>query len=165
MAESVIYLKLGGSLITDKNQPYVVEQSTLDRISSEISRFLCENPNKKADHWAWIRLVWTYKCYQIPYSSGSHNEGRMDRFSESMFRCPFIKPVSDAIPSEGECSCCLLSPFRTGYSIKSCHPKMGYINYTNMFLSIILYRSSLGIRCWIHLSAEPSYPLKSYLSI
>jgi isopentenyl phosphate kinase len=47
MDESVIYLKLGGSLITDKNQPYFVEQSTLDRISSEINRFLCENPNRK----------------------------------------------------------------------------------------------------------------------
>ena len=45
MAESIIYLKLGGSLITDKNKPYSVEQLTLDRIASEINRFLCENPN------------------------------------------------------------------------------------------------------------------------
>jgi isopentenyl phosphate kinase len=47
MVESTIYLKLGGSLITDKNQPYFVEQPTLDRISSEIKRFLCENPSTK----------------------------------------------------------------------------------------------------------------------
>jgi isopentenyl phosphate kinase len=47
MADSITFLKLGGSLITDKNQPYFVEQSTLDRISSEISCFLCENKNSK----------------------------------------------------------------------------------------------------------------------
>jgi isopentenyl phosphate kinase len=47
MADSITYLKLGGSLITDKNKPYFVQQNTLDRISSEISRFLCENQNSK----------------------------------------------------------------------------------------------------------------------
>jgi isopentenyl phosphate kinase len=47
MADSITYLKLGGSLITDKNQPYFFQQNTLDRISSEICRFLCENQNSK----------------------------------------------------------------------------------------------------------------------
>lgn len=44
MSNSTIFLKLGGSLITDKDVPYKVNQSTLDRIACEINQFIIENP-------------------------------------------------------------------------------------------------------------------------
>lgn len=44
MPRPVIYLKLGGSLITDKDQPYTVEESILKHISSEIRLFLQDHP-------------------------------------------------------------------------------------------------------------------------
>ena len=47
MSQPVIFLKLGGSLITDKDQPYTVEKSTLIRISSEIHLFLQHNPGMR----------------------------------------------------------------------------------------------------------------------
>jgi isopentenyl phosphate kinase len=38
------FLKLGGSLITDKDSPHTLRKDILDRISGEIARFLAEHP-------------------------------------------------------------------------------------------------------------------------
>lgn len=44
MVKNVKFLKLGGSLITNKDQPYTVKTATLDRISREIHDYLQTNP-------------------------------------------------------------------------------------------------------------------------
>lgn len=41
---SLIFLKLGGSLITDKNQPLTARPQIISRIAKEIKEFLEENP-------------------------------------------------------------------------------------------------------------------------
>lgn len=41
------FIKLGGSLITDKNQPHTPCLERLDRICSEIGRYQAENPQEK----------------------------------------------------------------------------------------------------------------------
>ena len=47
MNETVIYLKLGGSLITNKDIPYEVEDSILGMLSAEISYFLKNSSGAK----------------------------------------------------------------------------------------------------------------------
>lgn len=47
MTSQVIFLKLGGSLITNKDKPYTVEVSTLIRISTEIHQFLQDHPQTR----------------------------------------------------------------------------------------------------------------------
>lgn len=44
MNTNLIFLKLGGSLITDKNTPQHARLDVLNRLSSEIARFLSEQP-------------------------------------------------------------------------------------------------------------------------
>jgi isopentenyl phosphate kinase len=44
MTGQVIFLKLGGSLITNKDIPYTIDDGTLKRISAEIFRFLQDHP-------------------------------------------------------------------------------------------------------------------------
>lgn len=41
---NLLFLKLGGSLITDKNEPHTVRQEVLDRLAQEISSALVSNP-------------------------------------------------------------------------------------------------------------------------
>lgn len=43
----MIFLKLGGSLITDKDLPHTPRLERIDAISAEIKRFLAENPDEK----------------------------------------------------------------------------------------------------------------------
>ena len=40
-----IFLKIGGSLITDKNQPYTAREDMIERIAGEIQRALAADPN------------------------------------------------------------------------------------------------------------------------
>jgi len=46
-ADEFILLKLGGSLITDKDTPYTARTSTLARLAGEIRQFLEEQPNAR----------------------------------------------------------------------------------------------------------------------
>lgn len=65
MSQPVIFLKLGGSLITDKDRPYTVEESTLKRLSSEIQLFLQHHPG--------IRMI-------IGHGSGSFGHTSASRY-------------------------------------------------------------------------------------
>lgn len=47
MDNTVIYLKLGGSLITDKDHPYSLNTAVLERISREIQAFISRHPTEK----------------------------------------------------------------------------------------------------------------------
>jgi isopentenyl phosphate kinase len=47
MTGPVIFLKLGGSLITNKDKPYTVEEGTLKRIAAEIHLFLQDHPGTR----------------------------------------------------------------------------------------------------------------------
>ncbi len=47
MTGPVIFLKLGGSLITNKDKPYTVEEDTLNRIAAEIQQFLQDHPGTR----------------------------------------------------------------------------------------------------------------------
>jgi isopentenyl phosphate kinase len=44
---SLVFLKLGGSLITDKTRPYTVRSERLDDLASEIASAMQENPDLK----------------------------------------------------------------------------------------------------------------------
>lgn len=47
MNDSLIFIKLGGSLITDKSRPGVVRQETIDAACQEIQEYLAKDPTKK----------------------------------------------------------------------------------------------------------------------
>ncbi|MBA4420787.1 MAG: hypothetical protein C0391_06540 [Anaerolinea sp.] len=47
MYKNVKFLKLGGSLITNKDLPYTVETGTLNRISGEIHDYISTNPDNR----------------------------------------------------------------------------------------------------------------------
>ncbi len=59
MSARLVFLKLGGSLITVKDRPHTPRLDVLERLAQEIAGARAQNQNLQYFTWARIWLLWS----------------------------------------------------------------------------------------------------------
>ncbi len=78
----LFFLKLGGSLITDKSRPHTPLPGVIRRLSEEIASACQENPQPAPGRGPWIWLLWACSGSQVGYPSRSEDSAEWAGFIE-----------------------------------------------------------------------------------
>jgi isopentenyl phosphate kinase len=115
-----VYLKLGGSLITDKNRAYTVHTETITRLASEVQQALTANPNLRLlighgsgsfGHWAakpygtrqGVQTLTQWRGYtEVAAAAARLNRIVADAFLEAGVPVLSVQPSASARCHDGE---------------------------------------------------------------
>jgi isopentenyl phosphate kinase len=77
----LVFLKLGGSLITDKDRPRTPRLEVLSRMAAEIGEALGSSRPEAGDG-AWLGVFWARGCAPVRHASGARSQADWMGFAE-----------------------------------------------------------------------------------